>query len=268
MTMTFNQTLVLTYNMAFIGAAIDFAAIDSINDNDLVHQVDAWQGMYEKQQHANWTAENTLFIFEFAINDIINSYKHTDNYRGIAKEFLSYKQQIRRLYDMGARNFIVTTSPPIDLAPMYTDPFFKKHNENTNNRITQIAKSVQNFNSHFQPLATAIYAEFPADDVPAFWVYDLHSLFTDLTIHPHLPTQWGLKPISRTKNCCYHYWSTGRKGYPRIFNETGYFREECEVPADEWLWLNDLHPQWPVHEIVAREIVGGERMWPGGWDVG
>lgn len=29
---------------------------------------------------------------------------------------------------------------------------------------------------------------------------------------------------------------------------------ECGVSVDKYVWLNNLHPTWPVHKILAREM--------------
>ena len=29
----------------------------------------------------------------------------------------------------------------------------------------------------------------------------------------------------------------------------------CDVPVNQYLWLNDLHPTYPVHNLIAAEIV-------------
>lgn len=32
------------------------------------------------------------------------------------------------------------------------------------------------------------------------------------------------------------------------------FLEECGVPVNQYFWLNNIHPTYPVHEAVAAQI--------------
>jgi len=34
-----------------------------------------------------------------------------------------------------------------------------------------------------------------------------------------------------------------------------YFDPTCGVPVDQYLWLNELHPTYPVHNLMASQIV-------------
>lgn len=32
------------------------------------------------------------------------------------------------------------------------------------------------------------------------------------------------------------------------------FEESCVVPLADYFWLNDLHPTFPIHEVLASEV--------------
>lgn len=34
-----------------------------------------------------------------------------------------------------------------------------------------------------------------------------------------------------------------------------YFDPSCGIPVNEYLWLNDLHPTYPIHNLIASQIV-------------
>ena len=34
-----------------------------------------------------------------------------------------------------------------------------------------------------------------------------------------------------------------------------FFVPACDIPVNQYLWLNDLHPTYPVHNLMAAEIV-------------
>jgi len=65
--------------------------------------------------------------------------------------------------------------------------------------------------------------------------------------------------------------------YPRIFNQTAgyknttgycdayqngtpaenYFYPNCTIPVNQYFWLNGLHPTYPMHEVMAKQIAKG-----------
>ncbi len=48
-----------------------------------------------------------------------------------------------------------------------------------------------------------------------------------------------------------------RSGTPTM----SYLEPSCGIPVDQYTWLNDLHPTYPIHNLIASRIVqqlGGE----------
>lgn len=35
------------------------------------------------------------------------------------------------------------------------------------------------------------------------------------------------------------------------------FTPSCGVPVNEYFWLNDLHPTYPIHDVVAQGVADG-----------
>ena len=42
-----------------------------------------------------------------------------------------------------------------------------------------------------------------------------------------------------------------RSGTPTL----SYLDPSCGIPVDQYLWLNDLHPTYPMHNLIASRIV-------------
>ena len=36
----------------------------------------------------------------------------------------------------------------------------------------------------------------------------------------------------------------------------------CDVPVNQYFWLNSLHPTYPMHEVVAKEVARQLREGP------
>ncbi|CAL1711720.1 unnamed protein product [Somion occarium] len=76
-TVTYNKSLILTYNYAYGGATIDATLVQPYEPTvlSLTDQVNEFlTTVASKPANASWTSDNALFSFWIGINDIGNSY--------------------------------------------------------------------------------------------------------------------------------------------------------------------------------------------------
>ncbi|KAL8741021.1 MAG: hypothetical protein Q9190_006328, partial [Brigantiaea leucoxantha] len=259
MALKYNSSAILSYDFAFSGATVNMTATlqPAANTNDLVHQIsDDFRPNYLPPQTStpstipqkHWTGDTTLFLSFFGINDIGYAYKASDPQSIISADFASYQQNIESLYTSGARNFLALNVPPIDLSPLY--------NTNPSN-AKLVASATSDFNSRFAALADALNAKYGSEI--GFWYFDTHALFSRILAGP------GSR-FRNTTGYCEAYLqdaldSSGKGGGAAEMGllEPKTKKKECGggVRLDEYFWFDGLHPTWPVHKVLAQEIVMG-----------
>ncbi|KAI9724178.1 MAG: hypothetical protein M1828_003923 [Chrysothrix sp. TS-e1954] len=123
LTMKYNESGLLAYNLAMSGSVIEWRMTDKDRGkqqpsfpSSLKQQVDTFELHYVNSMgplRASFSAETSLFALWSGINDIQLAY--AGSYE-VAWEsmFASYTVSVERLYHMGARNFLILNTPPFD----------------------------------------------------------------------------------------------------------------------------------------------------------
>jgi len=123
LTATYNQSTILTYNLASGGATVDSALVKPYAPTvvSVKEQVQAqFQPIYaSKPASAPWTAESSLFAFFIGINDVGNSW-YLNNATLYDAIFAEYAGLLEQVYAAGARNFLLLGVPPVNLSPLIT----------------------------------------------------------------------------------------------------------------------------------------------------
>lgn len=123
-TVKYNSSIILTYNIAYGGATIDSELVAPYlpTVSSVAEQVEnEWFPTYaSKPASAQWSSDNTLFAIFDGINDVGNSY-----YQGVPATttlnneiFAVFHGLVDELYYAGARNFAFLNVPPVDRAPL------------------------------------------------------------------------------------------------------------------------------------------------------
>ena len=249
LTTVYNESHIETYNLAFGGATVSSAVVaqnfptvvdfrGQVNDEFLPYYVKL---NLANNLASNWTSSNSLFSTFFGINDVGNAY-HQYNTTLNPAIFKAYASLIDQLYVAGARNFLFINVPPVDRSPGTIGQ----------GPATQHAEgaAIAAFNLGIQRLATNLSIAY--NDTTAFQ-FDANALFTQVLDDPSAYPQTA--HYKNTTAYCAAYQDGTPK--PDSFNET------CGIPVNEYFWLNDLHPTYPMHDAMAKAIVdeltvGGE----------
>ncbi len=110
----------MTYDFAWAGATVDnridespFGSVDyheQVRDYFVPH-------FGNEQKYRSWSANNTLFLAFFGINDV-TLFKYAKNSSDYIPAVLqSYENSTETLYDNGARNFLFINVPSVDRSP-------------------------------------------------------------------------------------------------------------------------------------------------------
>lgn len=275
MTTTYNESFVQTINLAYGGATIDDALVPSHYGppvQSFRQQVfNEFHDYYIENGNIPWDSSNSLFIIFFGINDVINSFaKHNDslNYE-LIKDYESIVDEViasnfvklrcdadgqLQLYSYGARNFLLLNVPPIDRTPgsRILSPA---------NRTAE-AGYIGRFNFRHGALAWSLAGKHP--DTTVFQL-DTNYLFTRVIEDPtQFPETAGYR--NTTNDCAaYTEWVVSDFAdepdlQTELIDVSGtptltFFAPSCGVPVDEYLWLNGLHPTYPMHNFIASQAV-------------
>ncbi|TVY46295.1 Acetylesterase [Lachnellula occidentalis] len=239
LTVEYNASTLLTYNLAYGGATIDstlvapyLPTVSSVSDQIQ----NEWVPTYvSKPSSAPWASDNTIFTIFDGINDVGNSWS-----KGVsatttlnAQIFSVFSGLVEKLYTSGARNFAFINVPPVDRAPLTLV-------QSTSNQAMEKA-DITAWNAALLNLAKSLKSNH--SDVNIFTV-DANALFTKVLDNPASYPQTAL--YKNTTAYCDAY----ENGTPA----TDTFDPSCGIPVNEYFWLNSLHPTYPVHEVLAQEV--------------
>jgi len=236
LTVKYNASTVLTYNLAYGGATIDSALVAPYlpTVSSVAQQVEnEFFPTYAAQSPAAvWTSSDTLFAIFDGINDVGNSYLKnttaTDN-----AVFDVYRGLVDELYQAGARNFAFLNVPPVDRSPLTTaDSVLDQSTEHVD---------ISKWNNDLINMAQSLKTDNP--DVNVFTI-DTNKYFTEVLNNPASFPQTAL--YKNTTAYCDAY--ENGTPTPDFFNAT------CGIPVNQYFWLNSLHPTYPMHDVLAQQV--------------
>lgn len=110
-----------------------------------------------------WESTKAIFIIWIGSNDII----HIKNNRQLIKKINSIQFDIiEKLYNLGARNFIIFTLSPVDRAPY-----------NLNGKINYLKNEVAYFNDLIKLNSKNLYEKLPGLNI---FIYDIYQRFYEI----------------------------------------------------------------------------------------
>jgi phospholipase/lecithinase/hemolysin len=121
LTVKYNSSTLLTYDLASGGATIDSALVAPYlpTVSSVAEQIEnEWLPTYAAQSpDVIWSSDDTLFAIFDGINDVGNSW--WENTTAVNAAIYSvYARLVDELYSAGARNFVFLNVPPIDRSPL------------------------------------------------------------------------------------------------------------------------------------------------------
>ena len=261
LTSTYNDSFVKTYNFARSGSVVDHKAIawDGPMGTDLFDQYgyDFKPAYMEYDMNAsNWKPETSLFIIFMGINDNLKIHEgEHDEYTQtrILTRYEEFLQQVslstkypsppfdfrfsvadrsHQLYESGARNFLLLSTPPLERYP-FGRP--------------EHGATVKSWNANLTRIASTFRDEKAYSTVLEFDTASLISRIIDD------PGHW---------NATAHYKNT--TGYCKLYGgewqanandiEKDGWHRGCQYPLNDYLFWDALHFTSPAHEVLALEI--------------
>ncbi|KAF2733422.1 hypothetical protein EJ04DRAFT_495218 [Polyplosphaeria fusca] len=237
LTFTYNESLIQTYNLAYGGATVDSALVAPYKPTvlSMKNQIeDQFLPTYGAHSASTpWTSKNSLFAFWIGINDVGNSW-WLKNSTLIDAIFAEYSSLLDQLYLTGARNYLFLTVPPVNLAPLTL--------QNGNYSIENEGLAIEDWNGRVKKMSEEFGARHNESTT---FVHDTWSVFSKALKDPKAFSQTS--EIKNTTSWCKAY----ENGTPTWYT----LDESCKYPVNEWFWLNNLHPTFPINNATAASIV-------------
>ncbi|KAG5716875.1 Thermolabile hemolysin [Termitomyces sp. T112] len=213
---TYNQTDVKVFDLASGGATVDAALVPPFSST--VFSIDS---------------SNSLFAFWIGINDVGNSFGWT-NITGHEPAFykkilIRLESQLEILYEEGARSFLFLTVPPTDRAPIFLQQGSKV--------VKRLHPLIANYNAQLATIVDNFKARHK--DLDQVTVFDTQPIFNTLPDNAN-----ALGFVNATGWC---------EAYQNGTAEKNTQIDPC-APVSSYFWLNNLHPLFTVHDVVARGI--------------
>ncbi|EJD44371.1 hypothetical protein AURDEDRAFT_185040 [Auricularia subglabra TFB-10046 SS5] len=180
----YNTTQVFGFNFARGGATIDKSIIPPPLPEilDISEQIDEFEVGYTGSAPRNtisWTGETSLFSTWVGINDISGSYLRGDSPQINDMLTDSYINEMRRLFQLGGRNFMFLNVPPMDRSPVVLS-------QPEDGQIMYKA-ALSDFNSKLAAHVAAFQATTPGVST---WFVDTYAAVTKLLDDP---TKFGFQ---------------------------------------------------------------------------
>ncbi|OBT86468.1 hypothetical protein VE02_05336 [Pseudogymnoascus sp. 03VT05] len=244
LTVKYNASEILTYNLAYGGATVSSSLVKPYQDTvlSLSKQVeDLFIPNYAF--NGQWTSSDSVFGIFIGINDVGNSFYLGDDAVPILnkKIFAVYDGLVKELYNTGARNFVFLNVPPTDRSPLMIGQGADS--------AALIAKDLKAFNSAIASLAAGARKNYADTNV---FTVDAWQAFTDVLNKPAaFPATAGYK---NTTAYCEAY----QNGTPA--QDT--LDPSCGIPVNQYFWLNSLHPTSPMHDVLAQKVAAQLKSGP------
>ncbi|KAG9244150.1 hypothetical protein BJ878DRAFT_84410 [Calycina marina] len=237
LTVKYNESSVLTYNLAYGGATLDSALVAPYLPvvSSVAEQVDnEWFPTYGGKS-ALWSDNDTLFAFFDGINDVVNSYYNgADATNALyANIFAIYRGLVDELYYAGGRNFAFLNVPPTQRSPLITGAGQWS--------IDTITAAILTWNTLLTQLANNVKTSFPDTNV---FTVDANKVFTEVLDNPkRFAATAGY--LNTTEYC---------DGYQNGTPVEDTLDPSCGIPVNQYFWLNSLHPTYPMQDVLAQEV--------------
>ncbi|KAL8799329.1 MAG: hypothetical protein Q9182_005973 [Xanthomendoza sp. 2 TL-2023] len=263
LTTTFNASLVQTYNFAYAGAQVHVPATDPSKPareyNDMTAQMthqfgDHFPPTHMGERTVNWTGDTSLWISFFGINDILAMLAKHNMDVALARIYAAYRANLNFAYEAGARNFLLLNTPPMEIMPKFTGR--AGNGDDDVAKAPEVKRIVDGYNALFPRLAAGALP--PGANV---MVFDFHALVAEmqksLETTNALMRQFDSHPIRNLTDSC--PWYTHEEDGSAWWGKEDYFDERCGTGVGGYFWLNDSHPTWSVHKVLAGKIA--EMLW-------
>lgn len=206
LTVKYNQSSLLTYNLAVGGATVDSDLVVPFFPTVLSLKEQVYQRFVPGYSQVDgtapltrpWHGNDTLFAFWIGINDINGSYGRGPGATGaLNRQIMAvYSELLRFLFvEMGMRNFVLLNVPSIDRSPLMS----ARGREEQDLEKADLA----DFNGLILKMVRDFKKNVDVGGEGNVWVYDSYADFSRVMDDPAIFPQTSL--LKNTTDCCDAY---------------------------------------------------------------
>ncbi|KAL9087572.1 MAG: hypothetical protein Q9159_003588 [Coniocarpon cinnabarinum] len=232
-TQMYNRSMIRTYDLAVGGGTINRNLVNPVFPtaktfyDQIQHSFIPFYG--QQASDAGWSPSKTLFAISFGVMDMIIPF-HEEKRPEVDKLLSSYETELNKLYDLGARNFLLLNIPPVD-RPYRSDKA----------GVRALHTDVIAFNRQLSELRQHFVKDHR--DANAF-LFDTNSLFEAIIAEPSTVLQTNR--ITYTKGPCPRYdLGIGFEGVPDLDRLDPKYIITDDMPRSEFF----LRIQHGVHDF-------------------
>ncbi|GAA5947848.1 hypothetical protein JCM3765_001109 [Sporobolomyces pararoseus] len=220
------------FDFASVGATIDNNLVFSNPATDFGSQVGSFEKYFANStgtQAIKWSANDTIFAIWFGSDDLYNCFTSNKSFSDLIPQLLtSYDRAFARLYDLGARNFLILPLPELSATPLALS---------SQTATSTIASSVSAWNSQLDKYVSHLLTKY--QEANATW-YDTQALTQRVLSNPQSFT------FTNLNSCC--------KAYSSLVNQPDANDSSCDGSLEQYLWKNNWNPTFPFHQLLATSI--------------
>ena len=263
LTLNFNASSVLTYNLAKSGSVLDKKIVTRNSDiiNDQINGVfkDDYAGKKDNGDGKGvWKPKSTLFTFFVGVNDVEISAENSDEAERdetMTKVFASFAQALQTLYEAGARNFLFLGAPAMNLGPG-ARPELKTIVPDFNDRLKSMVQDFQkSAGSKLQAIERGGGGRGGNADAVTTFFFDTAQVFDEI-IKDTAVTE-DTKGITITDKYCDQYTFSHDEDIAANQEKGDYKGEGCDGTFAQYFWKDGLHIMSTVHRAIARQVAKG-----------
>ncbi|GAA6009900.1 hypothetical protein JCM10207_002150 [Rhodosporidiobolus poonsookiae] len=218
------------YDLASLGGTVSTQVVWANGATDFAGQTGEFIAYFnETTSSVQWDSESSLFTVFFGNDDVYNCFVNGYNFLELQPRMLTaFDQNIAKLYEAGARNFLLLSLPSLDLSPLA---------RSLAGADIPIRAALEYWNARLEVYAMFLSAKYAGTQVKWFDARNWTRGVIDE------PAEYGLEDAT---TYCEAY---STLGYAPNANDS-----TCTYSLASYFWKDVWHPTWRVHELMASAI--------------
>ncbi|GAA5858117.1 hypothetical protein JCM8547_005657 [Rhodosporidiobolus lusitaniae] len=218
------------YDLAALGSTVDTDVVYANGATDFAGQAGEFLAYFNSTTSTvEWDSATALFTIWFGNDDIYNCFANGWNFIDVQPRMLTaFDEQVAKLYDAGARNFLLLSLPSLDRTPLA---------ESISGASSTIQSALEFWNARLE-----IYAMF------------LEAKYADVQTKWFGARKWTAEILDDPSDHGFTNARTACAAYSGLGYEPNANDSTCGFSLSSFFWKDLWRPTWRVHEMMASAI--------------
>ncbi|GAA5886971.1 hypothetical protein JCM6882_009402 [Rhodosporidiobolus microsporus] len=218
------------YDLASLGSTISTQVVYSNGATDFAGQTGEFIAYFNASTSTvQWDSTTSLFTIFFGNDDIYNCFANGRNFIEAQPKLLTaFDAQVSKLYEAGARNFLLLSLPSLDRSPLASS---------IAGGNTTIKAALEYWNARLEVYAMFLEAKYAG--VRTKW-FDARN--------------WTAEILDNPSDHGYNDATTACEAYSSLAYNPNANDSSCSFSLSTYFWKDFWRPTWRVHEQMAAAI--------------